>query len=101
MEMKEDNDGTQRYYVIPGYTLVTFDAVVEPSVKSAYLKLVESVERRFATRANRGQPLNEERQRENQQDQEAVLLEAIRKHFDIKPIGRPVKKRPRRTIITS
>lgn len=45
MEVRESN-GQELYYVMPGYSLVTWDVVAEPSVKKAYLNIAESTIKR-------------------------------------------------------
>jgi hypothetical protein len=52
MEMRE-NDGEECYEVKPGYVVVTWDAVAEPSVTGARLSILESLAREKISEAKK------------------------------------------------
>lgn len=47
MELTEDNHRGKFYRVCPGYTILTWDVVADPSVKNAVLQISESVQNAF------------------------------------------------------
>ena len=76
MEVKEDN-GEETFYVVPGFSIVTWDCVAEPSVNGAYLQICE----------NRLKPLNKVLKKEvkkgiiSKTAAEQVLVEEIQSLF--------------------
>ena len=72
MKTKNLEEGKEAYEVLPGYQLVTFDAVAEPSVGDTQLSVMESRER--AARQVIDEQLKKERE----------ALKAIREHYLIK-----------------
>jgi len=72
MKTKGLEEGKEAYEVLPGYQLVTFDAVAEPSVTGTQLSVMESRERAAQ------QVLDEQRKKERE------ALKAIREHYLIK-----------------
>jgi hypothetical protein len=77
MEMVEAH-GHETYRVLPGYTFVTWDAVSEPSVRSAIMHIKESVKDRFAKK-------NEKSKIKPQFEKvvyESMLVDEIKKYFN-------------------
>jgi len=72
MKTKGLEEGKEAYEVLPGYQLVTFDAVAEPSVTGTQLSVMESRERAAQ------QVLDEQRKKERE------ALKAIRESYLIK-----------------
>lgn len=81
MEMKEGSNNKQLYYVQPGYTIVTWDVVAEPSVSGCTLAVMEGLNKTI-------KPLHEARRKNLlvQATYEKLLLEEIDKYFNLKPI---------------
>lgn len=86
MEIMESN-GEEIYKVMPGYTIVTWDAVAEPSVSGAILNIQESLNKRIKTISKKKKLFSESVYND-------LLVKEIDSFFGIKP-----KKITKRTSI--
>jgi len=86
MEARDLSEGKQVYYVLPGYSYVTFDAVAEPSVQGATLSVMESIKKKT-------KPIKEAYNKNllDNEEYERLLVEAIHDLFGTESLN-PIKK---------
>jgi hypothetical protein len=68
------HEGNEYYKVMPGFTLVTFDVVAEPSVQGSYLSIRESREKLL-------KQLRKTAPKKVREEAEAMLLDEFKKNL--------------------